>query len=93
MNELEIRYGDCTVKRLRGGTLNAAMKNLEKFRYAGTRLGVIRVTGEFGCPVGEIEKDPSTGLWRFCLDGFSPWLGRSSASELMRDIKERVEVK
>jgi hypothetical protein len=90
MNELELRYGDCTVKRLSGGTLSAAMKNLEKFHYAGTALGLIRVTGQFGCPVGEIEKNSETGLWYFTPEGQDPYSERDSAAKLMGDIRAFV---
>lgn len=87
IQELELRYGDCTVKRLSGGTLNAAMRNLEKFRYAGTPLGVIRVTGELCYPVGEIEKNRETGKWYFTPDGQDPFSERDSAAGVMADIK------
>jgi hypothetical protein len=88
ISELELRYGDCTVKKLTGGFLSGAMRNLIKFRYAGTPLGTIRVTGQFGRPVGEIEYTRDSDCWSFTPEGESTYPPRYSASELMSDIKE-----
>lgn len=90
MNEMELRYGDCTVKKLSGGTLSASMRNLEKYRYAGTPLGTIRLTAEFGRPVGVIEKNSETNRWYFAPEGEDPYAEREGAAGVMSDIRAFV---
>lgn len=87
INELELRYGDCTVKKLTGGILSSAMRNLTKFRYAGNPLGAIHVTGRFGCPIGDIMMNGASQRWYFTPDGQDPYNERNSAAELMSDVR------
>jgi hypothetical protein len=67
------------------------MRNLRKFNYAGTHLGVIRVTDEFGQPMGEIEYTKDTDCWTFTPEGQSPFPPAYSAADLMKHINQFQE--